>query len=61
MVASCEHLTKVGLEEKVKREKELVSFREAHKDACLKNQELSVARVKEFEELRDKVILNLNA
>lgn len=55
MVASCEHLTKVGLEEKVKRVKELVSFREATKEACLKNQQLSVRRVKEYEELRDKV------
>lgn len=55
MAASCAHLTKVGLEEKEKREKELVSFRAATKEACLKNQQLSVRKIKEYEERRDKV------
>ena len=56
MAASCEHLTKVGLEEKEKRDKELASYREATREACLTNQQLSVQKVKEYEELRDKVV-----
>lgn len=55
-MASCEHLTKTGLEEKVKRNKELDAYRSAHQEACLKNQEMMVEKVKEYVELKDKVI-----
>ncbi len=54
-ITICEHLTKVGLEEKEKRDKEVALFREAHKEACLKVQELSVEKVKEFEEAKQMV------
>ena len=53
----CEHLIKVGLEEKAKRESELASYSEAQKDACLFNQEKSVEKVKEYEEFKAKVKL----
>ena len=45
----------MGLEEKEKRDKELALHQEAHKEACLKSQELSVQKVKEFEEIKQKV------
>lgn len=51
---TCEHLTKVGLEEKERRDKELVVlFRVAYKEACLKVQEMSVQKVKEFEDSKE--------
>ena len=52
---SCEHLTKTGLEEKEKREKELASYQIAHKEACLHVQEKSVEKVKEYKERKEKV------
>lgn len=55
MVESCEHLTKVGLEEKERRDAELDVFRSSHARACSSNQELSVKKVSEFEALKQKV------
>ena len=43
----------MGLEEKERRDKELVLFRVAHKEACLKVQEMSVLKVKEFEDKKE--------
>lgn len=54
-IACCEELSKIGLEEKVKRDKELASFKAAHKDACKKNQELSVEKFKEYGATKQKV------
>ena len=45
----------MGLEEKEKRDKEVAKFREAHKEAILENQKLSVEKVKEYEGERRKV------
>ena len=54
-VVCCEHLTKVGLEESVKRQQELVQFTHSHEEACVANQELSVQRVMEFQALKQNV------
>lgn len=51
----CEHLIKVGLAEKEKRDKEHDMFKVAHAEACTQNQQQSVERVKEFEKLKQKV------
>ena len=45
-------MSKVGLEEKEKRDKELASFMAGHKEACRKNQQVSVEKIKEYEELK---------
>ena len=54
---TCEHLTRVGLEEQEKREREVEAFRIAHTQACSSNQHLSVNKVKEFESLKQQVPL----
>ena len=46
---------KVGLEESKKRLKEVAGFEEAHRTACIKNQQISVERVREFETLKKEV------
>ena len=48
---------KVGLEESKKRLKEVAGFEEAHRIACIKNQQISVERVREFETLKKEVKL----
>lgn len=54
-VQCCNHLVTVGLEEREKRLKEVTDYRAAHKTACIKNQEISVERVKQFESLKLEV------
>ena len=55
----CQHLIKVGLAEKEKRDKELAMFREAHSEACAQNQQQSSDKVREFEKLKQKVVRSL--
>lgn len=55
-VKCCNHLVKVGLEEREKRLTEVTDFREAHREACSLNQKASVERLREFEELKQEVI-----
>ena len=54
-IECCEHLIKVGLTEKEKRDKELAMFRVAHLEACTQNQQQSSHKVREFEKLKQKV------
>ncbi len=54
-VTCCNHLVKIGLEEREKRLKEVENFRAVHKGACQSSQEQSVKRVKAFEELKQQV------
>ncbi len=51
----CNHLVKIGLEEREKRLKEVEDFKAAHLEACQSSQEASVKRVKAFEELKLQV------
>lgn len=51
----CEHLIKIGLEEKEKRDKELAAFYKSHREACVQNQQLSVERIQQFEAVKLKV------
>lgn len=55
-VSCCNHLVKIGLEERDKRVKEVEDFRAVHKEACRSSQETSVKRVKAFEELKQQVL-----
>ncbi len=54
-VACCNHLVKVGLEEREKRLIEVEDFRATHKRASEANQQASVERVKAFEQLKAQV------
>lgn len=45
-----EHLAEVGLQEKGKREREISACQQSMELACSTNQQLSVQRVKQFEE-----------
>ena len=57
-VACCNHLVKVGLEERKKRLKEVEDYRATHKRASEANQQVCVERVKSFEELKAQVRLS---
>ncbi len=56
MVETCEHLTKVGVEEKEKREAEVKVFRASHAQACSSSQQQAVQRVRQFEDRKLQVI-----
>ncbi|XP_064406106.1 dynein regulatory complex subunit 3-like isoform X2 [Halichondria panicea] len=55
-VACCNHLVKVGLEEREKRLIEVEDFRTTHKRASEANQQASVERVKAFEQLKAQLV-----
>lgn len=54
-VQYCEHLTKVGLEEKEKREVERASFQRSSQQACSLSQQRSVDIITEYEALKHRV------
>ena len=55
-VECCEHLLRVGLGEKEKREEEVRALRHSHEEACTANQRLSAERVRQYEEDKLKVV-----
>ena len=54
-VQCCEHLTKVGLEEKEKREMERAAFQLSLQQACSLSQQRSVDIITEYESLKPRV------
>ena len=54
-VQFCEHLAGAGLQERAKREREVTAFQGSRALACSTNHQLSVARVRRFQDQRDKV------
>ena len=54
----CEHITAVGLEEGERRKREVDGFNRCHEEACSVNQQHSVQRISDFEQLREKVCVH---
>jgi len=57
-VECCEHITAVGLEEGERRKREVDEFNRCHEEACSVNQQHSVQRISDFEQLREKVCVH---
>ena len=60
-VLCCEQFTTSGLAQKERRDSERAKFNDTFSQACLRNQELSVEKINEFDKDKSKVRLILHS